>query len=183
MRFFTPELYVRGNSPDDSVADHAAAEWEEALGRYQAHLAAIRGQLPERVRQLAEDVCLHDFELIQLQEELARLATTNLARERPTRLLVLNLRGRDRTINLFYLVPEAPEHKIPFREWPFQSGQTYWLYDEIDVSERPGAAPSEFVHRVLLSDGRVLTIPFTDVVINVLVAGESASDDRVRQPA
>ena len=31
MKFFTPELYLRSNSPDDVVADQADQAWEEAI--------------------------------------------------------------------------------------------------------------------------------------------------------
>src|SRR5439155_1551888 len=42
MRFFTPELYVQFNSPDDEVADRANEAWETALQSYQNHLTALR---------------------------------------------------------------------------------------------------------------------------------------------
>jgi len=31
MRFFTPELFIRFNSPDDMEADRADADWEAAI--------------------------------------------------------------------------------------------------------------------------------------------------------
>ena len=42
MKFFTPELYQRFNSPDDGVADHADQEWEQALQDYERHLQGLR---------------------------------------------------------------------------------------------------------------------------------------------
>ena len=50
MRFFTHDLYVRFNSPDDGVADDAHADWEAAVRDYHAHLAKIRDRLPSPVR-------------------------------------------------------------------------------------------------------------------------------------
>src|SRR6266403_539801 len=63
MRFFTPELYVRFNSPDENEADRANEEWDAAIDRYTAHLAALHGKMPHHVAKLAE-VSLHDAELL-----------------------------------------------------------------------------------------------------------------------
>ena len=47
MRYFKPELLARCRSLDDDVAEAAAAEWDQAIARYNAKLAAIRPLFPE----------------------------------------------------------------------------------------------------------------------------------------
>jgi hypothetical protein len=47
-------------------------------------------------------------------------------------------------------------------KWLPSSGGVYWLYDEVDLW--PDGSPG-YVHRVLLSDGKVLLIPFFSVLI------------------
>ena len=59
MRFFTPDLYVRFNSQDESQADRADGDWESALGKYREHLEVLRKRMPSQVKQLSE-LCLHD---------------------------------------------------------------------------------------------------------------------------
>src|SRR4051794_32832671 len=58
MKFFTPELYLRYNSPDDAEADRADEEWEEALRAYRDHLAKYSRDMNDRVKDLAECLCL-----------------------------------------------------------------------------------------------------------------------------
>ena len=48
---------------------------------------------------------------------------------------------------------------------PFSKRQVHWLYDELDVSE---GRKGRFVHRVLLSDGRIMVVPFTNVSIQTM---------------
>src|SRR6266581_3837412 len=50
MRFFTRELYERGQSGDDAVLDAAEDEWELANERYEQHLQAIEAALPAHIR-------------------------------------------------------------------------------------------------------------------------------------
>ncbi len=63
MRYFTPELVVRFNSPDDLEADRADAEWEAAMRAYREHLDGLRARMPKQVERLA-DLCLHDAEIL-----------------------------------------------------------------------------------------------------------------------
>lgn len=67
MRFFTPDLFLRFNSPDDEVADEADSAWEIALIDYRKHLDGIRDRMPSQVRTLAE-LCLHDAELLACEQ-------------------------------------------------------------------------------------------------------------------
>ncbi len=49
MRFFTRDLYERGQSTIDDIVDAAEDEWELANQRYEEHLQAIGPQLPPHV--------------------------------------------------------------------------------------------------------------------------------------
>src|SRR5579884_3214898 len=73
MRFFTPDLYERFNSPDDGEADRAQEEWEKALQAYRRHLDEFRDRMPSSVRKLAE-LCLHDAEVLSRVEEVQPVA-------------------------------------------------------------------------------------------------------------
>ena len=53
MKFFTPELFIKFNSPDDVVADRADEDWEAAIREYRSHLEGLRDQMPSQVKELA----------------------------------------------------------------------------------------------------------------------------------
>jgi hypothetical protein len=152
MRFFTPDLYLRFNSADDEVADRADAEWEVAVRGYRARLEDVRQHLPPDARKLSE-LNLHDAEWIR---------TKSTAGVLPGLFYPVFLRCRDDETLLIYQLWDAVR-EIPARAgWPFSGKHTYWLYDEVDTASegRP-----EFWHRILLSDGRVIEIPFTKVSV------------------
>src|SRR5947209_9877211 len=44
MKYFTPDLYVRGQSLDDDVLDEVDRLWEEAGERYAAYLDTVRAE-------------------------------------------------------------------------------------------------------------------------------------------
>ncbi len=60
MKYFTPELYVQGNSDDDDVVDFVEKEWERRNNRYRRHYKKIQSQLPETLRKFHDEQCLHD---------------------------------------------------------------------------------------------------------------------------
>lgn len=148
MRYFTPELYIRFNSPDDDVADAANEAWENALEDYQNHLASFRDKMPSQVRKLSE-LCLHDAEVLSFEMGNEILAIVSLKQD-------ANIRS------LFYMLWDRVR-QYPFSgEWAFSKLRKSWLYDEVDV------APDQhglFLHRVLFSDGSVVEIPFVSVVV------------------
>lgn len=157
MRFFPRELYLRFHSNAD-----AAAEWDEAVRDYHSHLDRIAGTMNDRVRKFAEDICLHDAELLALQEDFVTLPSASPTR---TPVAILSLRGIGRLFTLFYLswgemiLSTAPEG------WPISTLPVHWLCDEIDLEPTPSPFP-RYDHRILLSDGREITIPFVDVIVH-----------------
>jgi hypothetical protein len=162
MRFFTRELYLRFNSPDDAVADRADAEWEEAVSAYHMHLGRVSKTMNDRVRKFAEELCLHDAELLALQEDVATAPTPPPTR---TPVAIVSLRGIGRIFSLFYLswgeivLSTAPD------AWPFSPRRLHWLYDEIDLDPEPSPF-HRYYHHVMLSDGREISIPFYDVIVH-----------------
>ena len=62
MKFFTPELYLQFNSPDEDEADRADQAWEEVLHLYERRLEELRADMPPPVKDLADERCFHDAE-------------------------------------------------------------------------------------------------------------------------
>ena len=157
MRFFTRELYLRFHSGGD-----AAAEWDEAVSDYHSHLSRIVGTMNDRVRKFAEELCLHDAQLLALQRDSVTLPSAFPTR---TSVVILSLRGIGRLFTLFYLswgemiLSTAPEG------WPSSTLPVHWLCDEIDLDSTPSPFP-RYDHRILLSDGREIAIPFVDVIVH-----------------
>lgn len=148
MRFFTPELYVRFNSPDVSVANQADADWERALTAYRKHLRSIRLKLPASVANLANDSCLHDAEYLGFSKMAMPAMTGDVA--------TIAVR-KDGAVNfLVYVLDGEPLVTRPLESNAFHVSQPHWLYDEVDV-----VGTGVFQHEILLSDGRVLSICFT----------------------
>lgn len=172
MKFFKPGLYLRYNSSDDTVADRADREWERAIRAYREHLETIANQMNDRVKELAEGLCLHDAELLSIQVDASPGRT-----KRPPVLpgvATVSLKRAGTIVDLFYpLWEEVGETTAP-KDWPFSRLQTHWLYDEIDVVES-GRSP-RYWHRILFSDGRVVSIPFAEVIIHTF-------SDKNPQPA
>ena len=162
MKFFTPGLYLRYNSADESIADLADEEWERALLEYKNHLLKYSGDMDDRVRELAEDLCLHDAELLSIQEDVPNSPIPALFF--PFRVAIVTLGSGERMTNLIYFLWSAIEQSRPEGEWPFSKLRTHWLYDELDVERHPPYYP-KYRHTILWSDGRVVSIPFLDVVI------------------
>ena len=158
MRFFTPELFVRFNAADDEKADEANDAWESALSAYREHLDAIRDQMPSQVRKLAE-LCLHDAELVAYDQAFP----FELFPPFWSAMAIVSVKHDSRITSLIYLLGDRIREHASSDDWPFSKARTHWLYDEVDLapSHRGG-----FLHRVLLSDGRVLEIPFLSALVH-----------------
>ncbi|MFO0970373.1 MAG: hypothetical protein U0793_32895 [Gemmataceae bacterium] len=162
MRFFTPELYLRFNSSDEDEVVRAREEWEEAIARYRGRLATLRETMPSQVQKLTE-LCFHDAEIA------TRFADTHALPFLPpaplwTAVAVFVLRNEDQFSELIYsLWDQVTEAKAPKR-WRFSKERVHWLYDEIDQH-----APGQFFsHTILLSDGKVVRVPFVSVIFHDL---------------
>jgi hypothetical protein len=174
MRFFTPDLYLRFNSPDDAVADSANAEWDQAIERYERHLATFKDQLPSQVRKLTE-LSLHDSEVLARGEEFQPSDSLILPKDHfsqviPawTALAIVTVKDGRRIRSLIYCLWDHIRSQSNEGNWPFSKEREHWLYDEVEVvsRKRVSVLQGAFLHRILLSTGIVLEIPFTSVIIH-----------------
>jgi hypothetical protein len=150
MRFFTPDLYIRFNSPDEETADRADEEWEVAVRAYRKHLKGLAGHLPPAAEKLANRP-FHDAELLGLRPDIG---PPDSSFPGPSAAVALEQEGE--IITLLYFLREPVRTHPGVGGWRFSKEDVHWLYDELDVSPR---APF-FLHRILFSDGRVVEIPF-----------------------
>jgi hypothetical protein len=158
MKYFTPERYARGNSEDDRDLDGVEEEWERALEQYDRRLAKIQGAFPESVRKFhAEQVCLHDAELVQMVRDAERLVLILLLEPPRTGVVVMTF---DLAGPLTIQTEMFPER--------LRSERIYWLYEEFD-RDRRGTCRLE----VLFSNGWVVTVRFRDFQY---VVGEPVAD-------
>ena len=157
MKFFTPELFVRFNSADDEG-------WEAAIRAYRAQLEGLRDQMPSQVRKLA-GLCLHDAEVLACDQPIEPLFSFRPFEPFPiwSGLAILSIRQGDEISSLIYVLWDSVSHYPAGEGWPFSKARRHWLYDEVDVSPNH---PGMFVHRVLLSDGTTMEIPFLSALIH-----------------
>jgi hypothetical protein len=175
MKYFTPELFVRGNSKDPDEVDQVEAEWERALKRYSRRYKKIEPHLPEGLRRFHSDQCLHDAEIMgpaQLSfyslpwngKDVVLIAkqTNTLVPEYLNTLAILQ-----------YAVVEDTVVERPVDAEVFKTSRPIWLYDEVDLIQ-----PGVFQHEILISDGRVVRIRFHDFRYHIArllpVAGAAA---------
>jgi hypothetical protein len=180
MKFFTQELFIRFNSPDDEVADRADEDWEAAIREYRDYLDGFRDQMPTQVKKLAS-LSLHDARVLALEEPIEPFfSVPSLNSPLWYGCAILSVKQGNEIVSLIYsLWDRMCKHpsEIP---WPFSKQQTYWLYDEVDVAPtRHGL----FVHRVLLSDGTVIEIRFASVLIHTISLRAERPSDGSRQIA
>lgn len=159
MKYFTPELYVRFNSPDEKEVEDAHEQWERSIELYQDHLQAISRRLTDSVRVLANSLCLHDAIVLSVTGmpmplEVVSLPVTNGTAS----LAVLTTRHGPTMACLVYLLAQQPSIHPSATEWPFSKDKLHWLYDEFDVL--PNGIQQ---HEVLLSDGRAIKFQFHEL--------------------
>ncbi|HUY34778.1 MAG TPA: hypothetical protein VMV69_18680 [Pirellulales bacterium] len=65
MNFFTPELYEQYATASSKDAAKVEAMWDAAEAKYERRLKQIRIAMPEGVRELADQLCLHDAMLVE----------------------------------------------------------------------------------------------------------------------
>lgn len=174
MKFFTPELYVQGNSSDEDLLDEAAAEWERRIKRYRRHYKKFEAELPLMLRRFHDEQCLHDADVFA-PAYLPRNAPWN-GREVVIIAQQVNTLFAE-YINtlaiLQYSITAAPIIDIPMQSKVFNSTQPIWLYDEIDRIEA-----GVFSHEILISDGRVIKLLFSDFTYHIAplcLPGQSSS--------
>ena len=164
MKYFTPELYVLGNSPKEADWERQDAEWERQIKRYQRHYRKIKKLLPESVRRFHDDYELHDADVF------GPARFSNGARSSKSDEVVLVAQNTDTLyaehlntlMILHYTITAKPIVELPVPSDVFHPGHAVWLYDEIDVVKA-----GDFLQEVLLSDGRVLKIRFREFRLEI----------------
>jgi hypothetical protein len=159
MRYFTPELYVQGNSEDPDLVDQTEVEWERAIKRYRRHYKKIAPQLPDALRNFHDRCCLHDADVfgparLSLQTIPWGFQDVVIVVQNINTLFAEHL---NTLTFLQYAVTAEPVVTVPFPHEVFRTGQPIWLYDEIDVVE-----PDVFSHEIFISDGRVVKVLFRE---------------------
>ncbi|MFL6216686.1 MAG: DUF4085 family protein [Blastocatellia bacterium] len=165
MRFFTPELYLQFNSPDEAVADRADEAWEKAIHKYQRHLQSIRPKLPSQVKEVAE-LSLHDAEVLAFEREMQPgfpLSKTPVPFPIWYAFASLSLKQNQTILSLLYILGDHIQEYPAKEDWQFSRSDTHWLYDEVDLDLNHQGM---FLHRILFSDGRIFEIPFMSVVVS-----------------
>jgi hypothetical protein len=169
MKYFSPELYLAFNSPDEAEADRAEAQWFEREARYKQRRDELEPYLTHDIRKLSR-MCLYGGEVVTTQSGVAAPPPVADGTLPPACLLhTLSVKqGRDVT-NLFYILSDELTSSPPPAGWrPRASGPQVWMYDEVDMLPGVGKrTPSgRYVHRILFNSGEVVTIPFTGVMIS-----------------
>jgi hypothetical protein len=170
MKYFTPELYLLYNSSDDDEANHADEAWEVAIRSYHADLDSIRALMSPRVAELAGAPALHDAELLTLRADFPGSEEAKLSLPMAA---TISLRQDGQIIHLDYLLWDEVVQAPPLATWPFSPARVHWLYDEVSFEAEASGSGSgsnpthRFWHRILLSDGRSIAIPFVDVIMDL----------------
>lgn len=163
MNYFTTDLFVRLQNLQDRTANE---DWEQAVGKYDAHLRRIRSQLPRSLRRIVEEFSLHDAEVLCMSRRRDTLSIS-LQLDPPTEFLLV----------LEYVLVAEPEINPSALAVDYCSDWAGWLYDEVEV-ERPrsgtraapkngraaaGASGAVYVHRILLGNGWEVALRFRHV--------------------
>jgi hypothetical protein len=147
MKYFTPELYIRGNSPDEDVVDGVEEEWERAIRRYRRRWGKIKAALPEGVRRFHDErICLHDARLLRLGREGDRF------------IMVLETEPPARDLAILTFTLTAPPTVVPDAlPEDLRGSEPYWLYEEFDLDERKRCC-----FEVFFNNGWLIKLQFRD---------------------
>ena len=149
MKYFTPDLLVRGQSEDPKVADEVERLWDDAILLYQSHLNRLRPTFPAGLQAL-EEYNLHDS-----------LVRTVSKREHEL-LIVVQLGTADHEVlHLRFELGEPPVIRMDVLPEHLRSedGTALWLYEEVEQ------AKAGWRMCILLSNGWEMDVCFRDVIV------------------
>ena len=181
MKYFTPELFVRGNSPDPGEVDRVEEEWEEAIKRYDRHYKKIERHFPAEFQRFNKEQCLHDanFDGPVMVQPFALPWSPRYAMIACRQINTLVPEFLNTIAILSYEVTEEPVIAKPIDAPVFLGAQPIWLYEEEDVIK-----PGLYEQEILVSDGRVIKIRFRDFHYSIVPLKENASAKvQPRKPA
>jgi hypothetical protein len=154
MRYFTPQRYLALQNADPLAMNAADADWDEAVEHYDAYLQSIIQEIPETVRSLLDGFYLHDARVLIIgQREDTFLISLQLDVPPKELLTITYTLAGSAKINKQGFSPPGGEHA------------PVWLYEEIESLRE--SDKQIFAHDILLSNGWVLRIPFSDVKLEV----------------
>lgn len=179
MKFYTPELYVRGNSRDDAVVDQSDEECERLEKKYKRYYKKIEPRLLPVLRRFHEEQCLHDADVftpaqLPLNAPWSSPEVVIFAQQVNT----LYADYINTLAILHYKITAAPLIETPVDSPVFHKGRPHWIYDEIDIVE-----PGVFSHEILLSDGRVIKLLFRDFTYHIAPLCLPGKPVAVEEPA
>jgi hypothetical protein len=197
MNYFTPELYLRSNSPDYREVEQAAKEWAGATAAYRGYLEKVIGLMDASLRTYVTNTSphFHDAEVLLRKEVVSERTTWSASypedhpRDRRVRFFLLSLRTDDSLINVTYVL-RRPASRFEHKSRDVFSGERRcWLYDEVlfdphwvEMTRTLGVPHGEsppkpdFLHCVLFSDGAEFYLPFTDVLVSGLPLASICGD-------
>ena len=130
MKYFTRELWLRGQSKDDDVLDAVEAEWQQRCEQYRAYLATIDKEFPPGLKDLRARFCLHDARIL------------NVGRHDHTFVINLQLDTPPYSfVTLTYELMGEPvilHEELP-RELQGSGAVVWWQYEEVE--RLPGEPP------------------------------------------
>lgn len=153
MNYFTPELYVRGQSRDDEALDETERLWDEACQRYSAYLDGVRRDLPPGLRKIDDSYYLHDATVLGMARQGNAFIVTLQLDTPPQSLLTF-------TFDLLQ-EPVIRAGALP-SQYCSRGELVDWLYDEWEKIE---GAPPTWAMSILLHNGWEVTLHFRDVAV------------------
>ena len=142
MKFFTPDLLARYNSPNEEIADIASDQWGAARDAYGRIVEQLRQNI--QVQQLL-DIDFHDA-IVDFMGGRGLIFSIYLRTEEGSGFEVV------------YLLADSLSW-IQHPSFPAARVLTWW-YDEIEELK-----DCSFVHSILLSSGVELHIPFVKATV------------------
>ena len=170
MKYFTPELYQQFNSLDVDEAERADEAWDRAEAAYKERLAKIRKHMPSQVVKLSE-LCLHDAQVVSRVDQAGPAGEFDFSKwTHPfpipfmwAAIAIISVTLGEEVISLIYVLSDHTHTREAPEGWRFSKLQEQWLYDEVDqMNDHRGP----FVHRILLSTGTTLEVPFVSVIVH-----------------
>ena len=95
-------------------------------------------------------------------------------------MAILSVMHEGKIVSLVYQLWDKLIEHPQYRDWIFSPGRTHWLYDEVDLAPK---SKTQFLHRILLSNGKVVEVPFRSVFLHVIPLSAIREAEPSRQSA
>jgi hypothetical protein len=153
MKFFTPGLYDRCRSSDETILNAACEDWERANEAYERHLQTIEADFPPHIREFA-GLLLHDAKVQSIGRQGKELIMV-LHKDIPPRELVV-LRY---DLESDPVVAPFAGNSVPWER------PTDFQFDELDVVHESGRAL--YLETIVFGNGWRMDLRFRDVQVTV----------------